>query len=170
MQKHDLIGILVCLCYHFYNHQCINSLRPRQHARNIANDICTIWKVHILVAGVCILLCVYCFQCLPMVVENTIFSIKLHVTNHFLLINVRSSSIVFLRTHCNFDARFMLQSLRDICSDVIMNATVSQITGASMVCAKVCSSADKGNIKAPRHWPLWREFTGDRWITLTNGQ
>ena len=20
------------------------------------------------------------------------------------------------------------------------------------------------NIKAPRHWPLWREFTGDRWI------
>ena len=20
------------------------------------------------------------------------------------------------------------------------------------------------NIKAPRHWPLWGEFTGDRWI------
>ena len=22
----------------------------------------------------------------------------------------------------------------------------------------------KENIKAPHHWPLWREFTGDRWI------
>ena len=28
----------------------------------------------------------------------------------------------------------------------------------------------KENIKAPRHWPLCGEFTGDRWITRTNGQ
>ena len=28
----------------------------------------------------------------------------------------------------------------------------------------------KENIKAPRHWPLWWEFTGDRWIPRTNGQ
>ena len=28
----------------------------------------------------------------------------------------------------------------------------------------------KANIKAPRHWPLWREFTGDRWILLTKDQ
>ena len=28
----------------------------------------------------------------------------------------------------------------------------------------------KANIKAPRHWPLCREFTGDRWIPYTNGQ
>ena len=26
------------------------------------------------------------------------------------------------------------------------------------------------NIKAPRHWFLWREFTGDRWIPHTKGQ
>ena len=26
------------------------------------------------------------------------------------------------------------------------------------------------NIKAPRHWPLWGEFTGDRWIPRTKGQ
>ena len=25
-------------------------------------------------------------------------------------------------------------------------------------------------IKAPRHWPLWGEFTSDRWIPHTNGQ
>ena len=28
----------------------------------------------------------------------------------------------------------------------------------------------KENIKAPRHWPLWGDFTGDRWIPRTNGQ
>ena len=28
----------------------------------------------------------------------------------------------------------------------------------------------KENIKAPRHWPLFGKFTGDRWIPLTNGQ
>ena len=28
----------------------------------------------------------------------------------------------------------------------------------------------KKNIKAPRHWPLWGEFTGDRWIPLTKDQ
>ena len=28
----------------------------------------------------------------------------------------------------------------------------------------------KENIKAPRHWPLCGEFTGDRQITRTNGQ
>ena len=28
----------------------------------------------------------------------------------------------------------------------------------------------KENIKAPRHWPFWREFTGDRWIPRTKGQ
>ena len=28
----------------------------------------------------------------------------------------------------------------------------------------------KENIKAPRHWPLCGEFTGDRWIPSTNGQ
>ena len=28
----------------------------------------------------------------------------------------------------------------------------------------------KENIKAPRHWPLWGEFTGDWWIPRTKGQ
>ena len=28
----------------------------------------------------------------------------------------------------------------------------------------------KENTKAPRHWPLWGEFTGDRWISRTKGQ
>ena len=28
----------------------------------------------------------------------------------------------------------------------------------------------KENFKAPHHWPLCGEFTGDRWIPRTNGQ
>ena len=28
----------------------------------------------------------------------------------------------------------------------------------------------KGNVKAARHWPLWGESAGDRWIPLTKGQ
>ena len=28
----------------------------------------------------------------------------------------------------------------------------------------------QGNIKAPRHWPMCGEFTGDRWIPRTKGQ
>ena len=28
----------------------------------------------------------------------------------------------------------------------------------------------KENFKAPRHWPLWGEFAGDRWIPRTKGQ
>ena len=28
----------------------------------------------------------------------------------------------------------------------------------------------KENIKAPRHWPLWGEFTGHRWIPRTKDQ
>ena len=28
----------------------------------------------------------------------------------------------------------------------------------------------KESTKAPRHWPLCGEFTGDRWIPRTNGQ
>ena len=51
-------------------------------------------------------------------------------------------------------------------SDVIMNAMASQITIVSIV----YSGADQRNIKAPRHWPLWGEFTGPRWIPRTKGQ
>ena len=28
----------------------------------------------------------------------------------------------------------------------------------------------KENIKTPRHWSLWGEYTGDRWIPLTKDQ
>ena len=49
-------------------------------------------------------------------------------------------------------------------SDVIKSAMASQITSLTIVYSTVYSDADHTNIKAPRHWPLWGEFTGDRWI------
>ena len=45
--------------------------------------------------------------------------------------------------------------------DVIMTAMASQITSLTIVYAIVYSGAD--------HWPLCREFTGDRWIPCTKG-
>ena len=52
-------------------------------------------------------------------------------------------------------------------SDVIISAMVSQITGVSMVFSTVCSGADKRKHQSSASLPLWKEFTGDRWIPLT---
>ena len=45
-------------------------------------------------------------------------------------------------------------------NDVIMSAMASQITGVSIVYSIVCSGADQRK----HHWPLWGEFTVDRWL------
>ena len=53
-------------------------------------------------------------------------------------------------------------------SDVIVGAMASP---ASPLFTKPFIQAQiKENIKAPRHWPLCGEFTGERWIPRTNGQ
>ena len=41
-----------------------------------------------------------------------------------------------------------------------MSVMASQITGISVACSTV-SVQIKENIKAPSHWPLWGEYTGD---------
>ena len=48
--------------------------------------------------------------------------------------------------------------------DVIVGAMASQITSLTIVYSTVYSGTDQRNIKAPRHWPLCREFTDDWWI------
>ena len=55
------------------------------------------------------------------------------------------------------------------CNDIIMGAVASQITSLTIVYSFIQAQI-KENIKAPRHWPLWGEFTGDRWIPRTKGQ
>ena len=51
-----------------------------------------------------------------------------------------------------------------------MNAMASQITGVVIVTQSSVQVQIKENIKAPRHWPLWGEFLGDRWIPRTKDQ
>ena len=55
-------------------------------------------------------------------------------------------------------------------NDVKMSAITSQITSLTIVYSTAYAGTDKKNIKASRHWPLCREFTGDRWIPRTKGQ
>ena len=52
----------------------------------------------------------------------------------------------------------------------IMSAMASQITNLTIVCWAFIKAQLKENIKAPRHWPLCGEFTGNRWIPNTKGQ
>ena len=54
--------------------------------------------------------------------------------------------------------------------DVTMGAMASQFTASPLFTQPFIRAQIKENIKAPRHWPLCGEFTGDRWIPRTNGQ
>ena len=49
-------------------------------------------------------------------------------------------------------------------NDVIMSPLASPITSLTIVYSIVIQAQIEEKIKAPRHWPLWGEFTGDRWI------
>ena len=51
-------------------------------------------------------------------------------------------------------------------NDVIMSAMASQIT-SRLLTQPFIHAQIKESIKTPRHWPLWGEFTGDRWIPRT---
>ena len=56
-------------------------------------------------------------------------------------------------------------------NDVIMSAMASQITSlTSVLLNRLFKAQIKENIKAARHWLLWGEFTGDRWIPRKKGQ
>ena len=55
-------------------------------------------------------------------------------------------------------------------SDVMMRTMASQIAIALLFAQPFVQAYIKQNIKAPLHWPLWRESTGDRLIPLTMGQ
>ena len=51
-----------------------------------------------------------------------------------------------------------------------MSAMASQITSPRLITQPFIQAQFEKNIKAPRHWPLWGEFTGDRWIPRTKDQ
>ena len=45
-----------------------------------------------------------------------------------------------------------------------------QITSLTIVSQPFIQAQIKENIKAPRLWPFWGEFTDDRWIPRTKDQ
>ena len=51
-----------------------------------------------------------------------------------------------------------------------MGAMAPQISNLTIVYPPFIQAQMKENIKAPHHWPLGGEFTGDRWIPRTNCQ
>ena len=51
-----------------------------------------------------------------------------------------------------------------------MSPMAYPITNLTIVYSTVIQAQIKEKTKAPRHWPVWGEFTGDRWIPRTMGQ
>ena len=51
-----------------------------------------------------------------------------------------------------------------------MSAMASQITSFTIFFTMFIQAQMTENLKAPRHWLLWGEFTGDRRIPRTKGQ
>ena len=54
--------------------------------------------------------------------------------------------------------------------DVVMGAMTLKSPASRLFTQPFIRAQIKENIKAPRHWPLCGGFTGDRWISRTNGQ
>ena len=61
-----------------------------------------------------------------------------------------------------YGSDYWKMSMENHYNEVIMSAIASQTPAPRFIQAQIIE-----NIKAPRHWPLWRDFTGDRWIPLT---
>ena len=69
----------------------------------------------------------------------------------------------------------LLLSFAIISPDIITVMSWAQWRLRSPAASRLCTqpivrAQVKESIKAPRHWPLWGEFTGDRWIPRTKGQ
>ena len=87
------------------------------------------------------------------------------------------ASLESARIHISISDVLLLQKLDVIppCSfhihynDVIMSEMAFQ-SPASRLIQQFIQAQIRENIKTLRHWPLWREFTGDRWIPRTKGQ
>ena len=94
------------------------------------------------------------------------FDIVVILSEANCVISVRYSiwTLNMLLSHRHLQHDIVSRRIYNHYNDVIMGTEASQITDVSIVCSTVSSGHLKENIKAPRHWPLCGEFTGDRWI------
>ena len=88
-----------------------------------------------------------------MFMAKWLFKIVDNVTETIFVANTTRQDLDLEQpTECSFYLNY---------SDVIMGAMAFQITGVSIVYSTVFFQAQiQENIKAPRHWLLWGEFTG----------
>ena len=118
----------------------------------------------------------YCTETLSLCDAHQINSI---VWNVYMLVRIYG----LIKKHCgnhnqikhksttisNSDTMKALHSLKHY-NQVMMGAMASQITSIASVTQPFIQARTKENIKVPRHWPLWGEFTSNRWIPHANGR
>ena len=97
-----------------------------------------------------------------------------HIYLWFHIFFCNYSTVTITNSICKFGERSSQKTIASInvrrvmhYSAVILGETASLITSVPTVCLSAYSAQIKENIKAPRHWPLCGEFTGDRWIPRT---
>ena len=82
--------------------------------------------------------------------------LKVTLLGQFLPYNMEWNIVIIPMGHHPYTSHY---------NGVIMSATVFQITGVSIVYSTVCSRTDQRRHQTICHWPSWREFSGDRWIS-----
>ena len=93
-------------------------------------------------------------------------SLQSNAVSHWLDASLESALCKHSNGHVRVDWRNTHRTRHY--SDAIMSTMASQITTASRVFTQPFVQAQiKENIKAPHRWPLWGEFTDDRWIPRT---
>ena len=80
-----------------------------------------------------------------------------HVSSALLLDDLGARGVI--KYHCS-DAPWVNYN------DVIMSSMTSRIAASQLFAQSFVRTQIRENIKPPRHWPLWGESTGLRWISL----
>ena len=86
---------------------------------------------------------------------NALYSLAPHNGHNLTAATFHQMGIIFMASVLTTFAHY---------GDVIMGATAPQITSVTIVYSTFIQAQFKENIKALRHWPLWGEFTGARWL------
>ena len=85
----------------------------------------------------------------------------MYLASNFLLVNIAYDTGVSLVRRQTITSITMTSEW----ARLRLKSPVSQLFTQPFIRVQI-----KVNIKAPRHWPLCGEFTGDRWIPRTKGQ
>ena len=108
-----------------------------------------------------------------MLVKETPYSLTLYISKTCSTQNIKMVIIIiFFNVKCHIFLQFTQtpSMTKTHYNDVTMSSIASQITCVSIVFVQSFVQAQiKENTKAPRHWPLWGESIGHRWISPLKG-